>query len=489
MSTPKKIAVLVHNDVLRDARVRKQARTLVEAGHDVDVFGFSSVDNEYPSHVEGARLKIETARMQSPAMNFGLKVRKGLKGNLPGPVGRVFKTLRSIARGKLAAKMTALLLLFTMMNTLLLALVFLALAAPAVLFAISGVLKVLLVIVLICIAAVIVLKLAMKFFLGQYIEDWIKVNWGYGSIARSLARNVIGQGYDVVHCHDMIAMIAGEMIKKDEPGITMVWDAHELYTELSYKTPYMSKFTGMLIARISRHVDKMITISQSFIDFYAKHYPKLPPAEMVMNATRRPVTEDMNRSLLRDAAGVNDAQKILLFQGGVAPFRGVEILLDAAPRLPANWSVVFMGYGPLQDQIMRAAETANADRPEGAPCIAFIPPAPQEVLRDWTSGADLGIIPYENTSKNHLYCTPNKLWEYPNARVPILATDLVEIEQIITANGTGTLLPRAFTASDIVSAIEAVTDAQLEEWRANCDVFNETENWEKFEPNLLKVYA
>ena len=463
MSNPKKIAVLVHNDVMRDARVRKQVRSLIAAGHKVDVFGFSTGSDSYSATIEGgARLKIEVTRAQSLAMKIGL-------------------TLRSLVTGSLSGRLLLLLLLWSAVNSILLLIVLIALFAPAAL-GIVGTLS----------TSVLLLGLAAgggAVLKRQYVEDWIKVNWGYGAIAGSLARNVIGKDYDVVHCHDMIAMMAGEMIKKKNPKVTMIWDAHELYTELSYKTPYMSKFTGKMIARIAPHVDKMITISQSFIDFYAKHYPNLPPAEMVMNATPRPVTEEMDRTLLREAAGVNEAQKVLLFQGGVGSFRGVELLLEAAPELPDNWSVVFMGYGPLEDKIAQTAKVANKARPKGAPCIALIPPAPQEVLRDWTSGADLGIIPYENTSMNHLYCTPNKLWEYPNARVPILATDLVEMNQIISANGTGTLLPRDFTSADIVSAIESVTDAQLEEWRANCDRFNETENWEKFEPNLLEVYA
>lgn len=463
MSSPKKIAVLVHNDVMRDARVRKQARTLTAAGHKVDIFGFSVEDKVYPATIEGgARLKIETVKTQNLLM-------------------KVFLMGRSLLAGNVTARMMFLMVLLTLFNTMLLLMVLGALFAPWILTLLTAVL-ILGLLAGVAGAAAFVLK-------RQYIEDWVKVNWGYGAIARSLARNVIGKDYDVVHCHDMIAMLAGEMIKKKTPGITMVWDAHELYTELSYKTPYVSQITGKMIARIAPRVDRMITISQSFIDFYAKHYPKLPRAEMVMNATRRPVSADMDRGLLRDAAGVKDGQKVLLFQGGVGPFRGVELLLQAAPKLPEHWSVVFMGYGPLQDKIEAAAKSANARRPEGAPCIAFIPPAPQEVLRDWTSGADLGIIPYENTSKNHLYCTPNKLWEYPNARVPILATDLVEMKQIITANGTGMLLPRDFTSEDIVAAIEGITDTQLETWRKNCDTFNETENWEKFEPNLLKVYA
>lgn len=463
MSSPKKVAVLVHNDVLHDARVRKQARTLLEAGHQVEVFGFSRSKNGYPAMIEGgARLSIA----QEPRRNALIMIALGL---------------RSLLIGDSVAKILLAVLILTALNSLVLAVVLSTLFASwlvPVFVALIG--------VFVLAALLGVGVFALK---RQYVEDWIKIHWSYGAIAKSLARNVKAGGYDVIHCHDIIAMMAGRMIKKENPNITMVWDAHELYTELSYKTPYMSRFIEDVITQISPYVDKMVTISESFVGFYAEQYPKLPKAEVVMNATRRPLTSDLNRQLLREAAGVQCAQKILLFQGGTARFRGVEMLLEAAPRLPANWSVVFMGSGPLQDKIDAAAKHANAARPAGAPCIASVPPAAQEVLRDWTSGADLGIIPYENTSKNHLYCTPNKLWEYPNARVPILATDLVEMKKIITANGTGSLLPREFTSGDIVSAVEAVTDAQLKEWRANCDVFSETENWEKFEPNLLKVYA
>lgn len=460
MNTPKKIAILVHNDVLRDARVRKQARSLVAAGHSVDVFGFSLNAGEYPATIEGgARLTIVAKKNQSPMMKIGLRLRSVLLGNW-------------FRRAQLAA------LILITLGLLSVGMVFgapwLAMLCTALmgLFVLGG---------LLFVAAAVLMR--------QYIEDWMKVNWSFGAIARPLARSVIGKNYDVVHCHDMIAMMAGEMIKKRDPHVVMIWDAHELYTELNYKTPHVSAFTGKMIARISPRVDKMITISPSFVTFYGKHYPKLPKAEVVMNATRRPVSMEVNRALLRDAAGVSLDQKILLFQGGVSQGRGVRLLLEAAAQMPAHWSLVFMGFGPILGEVEAAAAKLNGARPEGAPAIAVVPPAPQEVLRDWTSGADLGVIPYENTSLNHLYCTPNKLWEYPNARVPILATDLVEMNQIITQNGTGTLLPRDFTAADIVAALEKITEAQLEDWRANCDVFNETENWEQFEPNLLKAYA
>ena len=463
MSRPKKIAVLVHNDVVRDARVRKQARSLVEAGHEVEVFGFSTASNDYPTIIEGgARLKITSVRSMNLFMKISLALVKLITGNL-------------------TAKLLLTLLVMTGLNTLILGAVVGSLNAQWV-FVLS--------LTLICLFFLLILLGGVTFiFFRSYIDAWIAVNWKYDAIARSLASNVIGESYDAVHCHDIIAMIAGAIVKKTEPSIKMVWDAHELYTDINYPNKFMGLHIGKKIRKIAPVVDSMITISQSFVEIYAERFPDLPSAEVVMNATRRPLKNDLNRSLLRNAAKVSDKQKVLLFQGGFGPHRGIEMLLDAATKLPANWSVVFMGYGPLQGQIEAAAKSANIERKDGAQCIILVDAAPQEVLRDWTSGADLGIIPYENSSNNHLFCTPNKLWEYPNARVPILATDLIEMNQIITANGTGVLLPREFTAEDIVNAISGISDSQLEEWRSNCDTFNSSENWEKFEPNLLKVYA
>ena len=52
---PRTVAVLVHNDVLKDARVLKEVETLGAAGHVVDVIGASPKPDDYPATVPGAR--------------------------------------------------------------------------------------------------------------------------------------------------------------------------------------------------------------------------------------------------------------------------------------------------------------------------------------------------------------------------------------------------------------------------------------------------
>lgn len=147
-----------------------------------------------------------------------------------------------------------------------------------------------------------------------------------------------------------------------------------------------------------------------------------------------------------------------------------------------------MGSGQLERRIVEAGKQFNPARPQNKPAIAMIPPAPYAKLASWTSGATLGAIPYENTSLNHLYCSPNKLWEYPNAGVPILATRLPEMEKMIEQYGTGILLNQNFSAQDILDSLEAISQEDFQIMRLNCAKFCETENWQKYKTRLRDVY-
>ncbi|HYE68658.1 MAG TPA: hypothetical protein VEA58_08600, partial [Anaerovoracaceae bacterium] len=71
-------------------------------------------------------------------------------------------------------------------------------------------------------------------------------------------------------------------------------------------------------------------------------------------------------------------------------------------------------FEPRLREIARYINQYHTD--QGNPeIVVFIPPAPQNDLALWTAGGTIGIIPYEKIGLNHWFCTPNKLWEYPNA--------------------------------------------------------------------------
>ena len=513
---PRRIAVLVHNDVVRDARVLKEVATLGAAGYVVDVVGATTKPGTYPATVPGARtlriMDISPKSLQGKFFNLAdryypivLDYLLVLLGVLP--MFFMLSWSQSLSDSALAftilSPMTLLGLLAMKKNTkirrwtqyglfgLFAVLLTLALGYSVQLGRVGPIGFLVLVSLLYFIVRLDIRPRHILFAVLERLRGHRVVSYRkerYQAIALQLAKAVDPAVHEVVHCHDIIALIAGTHLKRKHPRMRLIWDAHEFYEEVASGTAEDKDLVREVIRDAEGRVDAFVTISDSFREIYARDYPKLPPALVVMNATRNAgaVVDD---GRLHRAAGLSPDRRIVLFQGGFAPHRGINHLLEAAKTLPAPWSIVMMGWGKLEPEIAAAIEElVDPDHPEAAP-LAMIPGAPQDELPLWSAGAALGIIPYENTGLNHLYCTPNKLWEFPNAGVPILATSLIEMERIIGTWKTGFLLPRDFGPQEIVGALARITEAELETAKANCRVFSDAMSWDRFEDELLKAYA
>ncbi|GLI30093.1 MULTISPECIES: glycosyltransferase [Brachybacterium] len=290
---------------------------------------------------------------------------------------------------------------------------------------------------------------------------------------------------DIVHMHDHLTLAAAAMYK-EAFDVPIIWDAHEIYEDLASIEPERAAVNSRIIADNVQYVDGFITLNQSIADFYREKYEALPEAVLVPNAVER-VTQTKYDGRLHEAAGLEPEQKILLFQGGFSPHRGIPALLEASKLLREDWSLVFMGWGKLEESIREYAES-ETDRPDGRARVAAVPSAPHDELLSWTAGAALGTIPYENTGLNHLYCSPNKLWEYPAAGVPILATDMPEMEKQIKKYGIGVTFPMALDPAQIADTVNALSDADLEQMAANCATYAASENWQKYEGRLISLH-
>lgn len=291
---------------------------------------------------------------------------------------------------------------------------------------------------------------------------------------------------DTVHIHDHLALTAAAQYK-EAFGCPIVWDAHEIYEDLASIEQERAVVNSRIIRQNVRYVDGFITLNQSIADFYREKYPSLPEAVLVPNAVEQ-VAQSSYDGRLHEKAGLVSDQKVLLFQGGYSPHRGIPALLRASNLLDATWSMVFMGWGKLEDEI-RSYVDAETDRPEGRARVAMVPSAPHDELLQWTAGADLGTIPYENTGMNHLYCSPNKLWEYPAAGVPILATDMPEMKKKIDDYGIGLTVDRELDPAEIAAAVNGLTDQDLQRMRVNCAEYAVVEDWKNYAVRLTDLHV
>jgi glycosyltransferase involved in cell wall biosynthesis len=290
---------------------------------------------------------------------------------------------------------------------------------------------------------------------------------------------------DIVHIHDHLALTAAGRYKETF-GCPLIWDAHEIYEDLASIEEVRAVVNSRIIRENVRYIDGFITLNQSIADFYRSKYPALPEAVLVPNAVER-VAQTSYDGRLHQAAGLVADQKILLFQGGYSPHRGIPALLEASRHLREDWSLVFMGWGKLEDEI-RAHVDSDSERPSGRARVAMVPSAPHDELLAWTAGATLGTIPYENTGLNHLYCSPNKLWEYPAAGVPILASDMPEMRKQIEHYGIGLTVDRALVPEAIAEAVNRLTDEELAQMRRNCADYAVAENWQNYSTRLTELH-
>ncbi len=95
------------------------------------------------------------------------------------------------------------------------------------------------------------------------------------------------------------------------------------------------------------------------------------------------------------------------------------------------------------------------------------------------------------TSINHRFTTPQKLWEAIAAGVPVVATDLPGMAEVVRDTGCGVLV-EATDPADIARGIREIVDAPPEEreamrertWQAG----QERYNWQHEADTLLALY-
>ncbi|MBB3185654.1 glycosyltransferase involved in cell wall biosynthesis [Halomonas fontilapidosi] len=248
----------------------------------------------------------------------------------------------------------------------------------------------------------------------KYIEFLLRSTWRF--------RNA-----DIVHCNDLNALPVGLLIKLFGRGRKVVYDCHEYETEVVGLKGIEKKGKKWLERKLIPYADAVVAVSDSIANEYSRLYDITKPY-IVLNCPA--YHEQPKRNLFREYLGIRSDQTIFLYQGGLSQGRGIELLLEAFSDLELDKNVlVCMGYGPLEGLIREYASHCNT--------VFFHPAVSSDVLLSYTSSADYGILFYEDTCLNHRYCSPNKIFEYLMAGLPVLTSNLFEMKRMVEAEDVG----------------------------------------------------
>lgn len=230
--------------------------------------------------------------------------------------------------------------------------------------------------------------------------------------------------FDVLLANDLDTLPANFLVSKLKKR-PLVYDSHEFFTEVPelVHRPRVKKIWEALERKMVPKLKHAYTVCDSIAKIYSVKYNV--PFKVVRNV---PVAADL---VLNEEKHSNNAEKVILYQGAVNVGRGLEQAIQAMKYMQ-NARLVIAGDGDIRKQLQQFAENEGLrDK------VQFLGRLSIEDLLKLTPQADLGLSIEEDLGLNYRYALPNKLFDYIQAHVPVLVTNLPEMAAIVKKYGIG----------------------------------------------------
>lgn len=297
-------------------------------------------------------------------------------------------------------------------------------------------------------------------------------------ITRMIVKGYI-QNADIYHANDLNtlpqAIVCSKLRLKPKP---LIYDSHEVQSD---RTGYNPKTIKSIESFMLKFVDQMIVENHTRAKYNEDIYGFYP--KTLYNYSEKYNIEEKPQINLHKKIGINEDEKILLYQGGLQQGRGLELLIEAMDEIEEG-HLLFIGGGKLTQPLKEQAEASKQ-----AYRIHFLDKVPFQELPSYTREAYLGFQVLQNICFNHYSASSNKLFEYMMAHVPVISCDFPEIKKVVEETNTG-LVVDSHNASEIANTVnQLVKDTSLRnQLSENTKQAKEIYNWNNEKSKLLEVY-
>lgn len=258
---------------------------------------------------------------------------------------------------------------------------------------------------------------------------------------------------------------------------TLVFDSHELFSEVPelVHRPVIRRiwrtFEHLLIPRVKHG----FTVSQPIADYYKEKYGV--HFELIRNLGRFRYDHEFE-GLEKDPKSTT-----ILYQGAINLGRGLELAIRSMVLLEKSrlWIV---GDGDIIRKLRQLVTRLGLNDK-----VSFMGRVPLEKLWDYTARADIGLSLEENLGLNYKYTLPNKLFDYIQARIPVVVSDLPEMVSIVEKHKLGKVL-RNRKPAKLAALIKELLDERNKsiDLMANIELAARELCWEREEEKLIMLF-
>ncbi len=285
------------------------------------------------------------------------------------------------------------------------------------------------------------------------------------------------QKTDVLFANDLDTLSANYLISKIKRK-KLIYDSHEYFTGVPelVARPKVQRIWKWIEKKIVPKLDQLITVNQSIANLYEKEYGK-----QFVVIRNLPITKKITLKKSRAEFGIPESKAVFLFQGaGINIDRGAEEAIEAISHVDAV--LLFIGGGDVLCSLQKLVREKKLEQK-----VFFIPKQPMESLKAFTSLADFGLTLDKNTNMNYRFSLPNKLFDYIQARLPVLASDLPEVSAIVNRYDIGLITSSHDPLALAGEMKNMLNNEKLALWKENLNLAASELCWEKEESKLVEL--
>ncbi|GAA4777016.1 glycosyltransferase family 4 protein [Microbacterium gilvum] len=281
-------------------------------------------------------------------------------------------------------------------------------------------------------------------------------------------RKAANRGVLITRWHPFLAFVAPAWRRKGGRILLLV----QGNDDSTYETnPWLRKIPGIraLMTRSLRDGSSVLCVNRGLAEWVREQRVGVPgPVDVMPSGVS---------DLFFDAQPRDIGEPYALFFGGLAPWQGIDYMLEAhrSPEWPEGLKLLVIGDG-VKSEAVKAAENAT---------LSWLGPKKPAELATYVAGALVTLCPKSNTGSMAKVTTPFKMLESAAAGVPVIATDIPAQVDMLDEGGYG-LLVDAEEPTDLARAVArlATDEALRSEIVGKARAFSPKCRWTSAAPQL-----
>ncbi|NVO66029.1 glycosyltransferase family 4 protein [Methanofollis tationis] len=299
--------------------------------------------------------------------------------------------------------------------------------------------------------------------------------------------------YDIYHCHEPQSLIVGLFLrflcrKK------IIYDVHE-----HWPSQISSRYGGLRKKIITNIVEKIEHKSRAYVSYFIVAPPNLKDrfskdniknnVDILYVCPELGIFSHINDAIVREFIDRNT----IVYEGNIdIKYRGLDVFVKSLPILAKHYpDLLYLIVGRM---LISSAEMESLNQylAEYEVCDHF-------TYTDWVeypdvpsylSASKLGVILLQPVSYNNIIGTPNKLFDYMAAGIPVVASDFPNIRSIVEDAQCGILVDPTDpqNIADSIAYLLNNPEIAISMGKNGRKAIESKYNWENMEQRLYRIY-